>query len=87
MAAFASIRLAIAGLELPHPASPVAPFLTISAGVATATVEELTTPEELVAAADKALYMAKRAGRNRVIAGKPEALRQEADYPTVVNPS
>jgi diguanylate cyclase (GGDEF)-like protein len=32
-----SVRLAIAGLQLPHPASPVAPFLTVSVGVATAT--------------------------------------------------
>jgi diguanylate cyclase (GGDEF)-like protein len=62
-----STRLAIAGLKLPHLASPVAPFLTVSVGVATATVEGWKTPEELVAAADEALYSAKRSGRNRAV--------------------
>jgi diguanylate cyclase (GGDEF)-like protein len=62
-----STRLAIAGLKLPHPASEVAPFLTVSVGVATATVEGWKTPEELVAAADEALYSAKRSGRNRAV--------------------
>jgi diguanylate cyclase (GGDEF)-like protein len=69
-----SIRLAIAGLQLPHPASPVAPFLTISVGVATATLESHSSPEELVAAADQALYGAKRNGRNRVNVAQQEAV-------------
>jgi len=61
-----SVLLAIAGLQLPHPASPVAPFLTVSVGVATATLECHSSPDELVAAADQALYRAKRSGRNQV---------------------
>jgi diguanylate cyclase (GGDEF)-like protein len=61
-----SVRLAIADLELPHPSSPVAPVLTVSVGVATATLESHSTPEELIAAADQALYRAKKNGRNRV---------------------
>ena len=65
-----SLRLAIAGLEIPHPASNVAAFLTISAGVATASLDEWNTPEKLAAAADQALYRAKRAGRNRVVAAE-----------------
>jgi diguanylate cyclase (GGDEF)-like protein len=68
------MRLAIAGLQLPHPASPVAPFLTISVGVATATLESHSSPEELVAAADQALYGAKRNGRNRVNVAQQEAV-------------
>jgi len=50
-----SARMAIADLKLPHPASPVASFLTISAGVATASLGGLSTLEKLIAAADQAL--------------------------------
>jgi len=60
------VRMAIAALQLPHPASPVAPFLTVSVGVATATLEWNSSPETLIAAADQALYAAKGSGRNRV---------------------
>jgi len=70
-----SVLLAIAGLKLPHPASPVAPFLTVSVGVATATLECHSSPDELVAAADQALYGAKRSGRNRVNVAQREAVR------------
>ena len=79
-----SARLAIADLKLPHPASPVASFLTISAGVATASLDGWSTPEKLIAAADQALYRAKRTGRNRVIAADNEdvshASADDADH-------
>ncbi|MGA3043903.1 MAG: diguanylate cyclase, partial [Bryobacteraceae bacterium] len=61
-----SVRLALAALDLPHPASPTTPFLTVSVGVATATRDARFTSEALVADADRALYAAKKAGRNRV---------------------
>ncbi len=59
--------LAVEALNLPHSASPVAGHVTISVGGATRT----PAPEEfsfsLVEAADKAMYEAKRTGRNRAV--------------------
>jgi diguanylate cyclase (GGDEF)-like protein len=59
-------RLAILGLQLKHPNSRISPWITISAGVATANPELWNTEKELLAAADRALYEAKRGGRNCV---------------------
>lgn len=42
--------------------------LTVSLGVATMTPRDTVTPEKLLARADAALYKAKHAGRNRVVA-------------------
>jgi diguanylate cyclase (GGDEF)-like protein len=71
------LRLAVASLQLPHPVSPNDGILTISVGVATASREWLKTPEDLVAAADAALYAAKRNGRNRVEVARRNAASSE----------
>ena len=80
-----SMRLAIESLALRQPASQVTPYLTISAGIVTA--EGWTNPEELIAAADQALYTAKRSGRNRVVASPCAGIHRIADDPAVVNHS
>jgi diguanylate cyclase (GGDEF)-like protein len=60
-----SIRKAIMALGIGPPLEP-AKRMTVSAGAASTIPGLGTTPEQLVAAADRALYDAKRAGRNRV---------------------
>jgi diguanylate cyclase (GGDEF)-like protein len=74
------VRRAVMDLNLPHPASPGPAYLTISAGVATA-ISGQDTPEKLVKAADQALYMAKRQGRNRVILA-PESVSGLSTMPS-----
>ncbi len=61
-----AIRLAVEAEVLPHAASPTAPHVTISLGVATVEASDRNEPKELLRAADDALYEAKRLGRNRV---------------------
>jgi diguanylate cyclase (GGDEF)-like protein len=58
-----------------RPGSPVETAVTVSIGVAEA-VLRTNRPEEVVKAADKALYAAKREGRNRVVAWPGPASRE-----------
>lgn len=63
-----AIRSSIAAAALPSPGSRVAPFVTVSIGVAVGpTSSEANAAEHLQRQADQALYAAKRAGRNRVM--------------------
>jgi len=48
------------------PETGLSHHLTVSVGVACCAPSSATTPERLIQAADKALYAAKRAGRNRI---------------------
>lgn len=59
-------RCGVEQLRIAHAASDVANWVTISAGVAAVVPDDQGEPNRLVAAADRQLYRAKRAGRNRV---------------------
>jgi diguanylate cyclase (GGDEF)-like protein len=61
-----SLRSAVQSLGLPHPCSLAGPQVTVSIGSATRIPVNGQAPSSLVTYADKALYRAKRGGRNRV---------------------
>ncbi|MEG4116288.1 diguanylate cyclase [Microcoleus sp. N9_B4] len=60
-----SIREAIRHLAIPHEQSDVSSIVTVSMGMATVIPTAGISPDELVALADRALYDAKRQGRDR----------------------
>jgi diguanylate cyclase (GGDEF)-like protein len=64
------IRRAVLAAEVVHPASPTAPFLTISVGVAARRAgrspDGRAAGDDVLHRADEALYRAKVSGRNRV---------------------
>ncbi len=67
------LRQAVEALALPHPTSPIGDRVTISLGVAAVQAHEGEF-DQLLIAADAALYRAKKKGRNRVEAsGAPAA--------------
>lgn len=61
------IRLAVENMKLPHQSS-ASSVVTISIGVASSFPDQGLSPTALLLQADTNLYLAKRAGRNRVIA-------------------
>ncbi len=61
-----TLRAGIAQLTIPHHQSSLGGRITLSLGVATAVPSSGSRYEELLAATDRALYTAKRAGRDRV---------------------
>lgn len=73
----------LAQLALPHAASPTAPCVTMSMGLAALVPRDAQGAETLVASADVLLYQAKSAGRNGyrmggvgVVAGQDDAAAQ-----------
>ncbi|WP_232731726.1 GGDEF domain-containing protein [Kamptonema formosum] len=59
-----TIRSAVRALQLPHPKSLAAGTVTVSLGVSCITPDCDTSPAQLIAAADLALYQAKLDGRD-----------------------
>lgn len=64
------IQKTVSGLQLPHEKSKIAPFITVSIGMSTSPLDKAKADsfEELLKRADMALYKAKQAGRNQVMA-------------------
>ncbi|MGB8843197.1 MAG: diguanylate cyclase [Aliidongia sp.] len=61
------IRSAVLALEIVHAKSAAAPVVTVSIGIAASNAADADEPDELLVEADRRLYEAKAAGRNRVV--------------------
>jgi len=71
------LRRAISGLTIDGAARSGGKMITVSVGVATAVPDDRILPEDLLLAADRSLYQAKRLGRDRVV--QAPSLRVLAD--------
>lgn len=74
------MRAAVERLQIPHKEAPGG-YTTVSVGFAIAQATDAGTPEALLAAADAALYRAKREGRNRTVEAVVSDPLEEATAP------
>lgn len=65
-----ALRTGVEALGITHSSSSISKVVTISLGVATLIPQRDSSPDQLIMAADQALYQAKRDGRNRVVSHK-----------------
>ncbi|MBD3922283.1 PAS domain S-box protein [Paenibacillus sp. PR3] len=72
------IEQQVKGLRIPHAASKVNEYVTVSIGVATMIATPELKREDLIEQADRALYRAKLAGRNRIVVDSDAELSQSS---------
>jgi len=75
------IRVAICALRIPHEARRIGmPIVTVSIGVAASDSRLITRADQLIGAADEALYQAKRLGRDRTVIAfeEPEGVASDS---------
>ncbi|GAC1406444.1 MAG: hypothetical protein NVSMB64_12110 [Candidatus Velthaea sp.] len=80
------LREAIAALRIPHSGSTLG-RVSLSVGVASYIPTTNTIPSDLVRAADRALYAAKIAGRNRVVASGYESQAKPVERAQAATPN
>jgi diguanylate cyclase (GGDEF)-like protein len=74
------LRIQIRQLKIVHVRSLVDPYVTLSLGIASITSTVELSLESFIALADKALYDAKRQGRNRVVLKTEKNITEVLDY-------
>lgn len=75
------LRARVERLGIPHPSSTAGPVVTCSVGVSSVLPGAEATARTLLDQADRALYQAKREGRNRVRAWRPGASAPHPEPP------
>ena len=71
-------RDAVAQLSIPHERSPAAPYVSISGGISLLPQKADSTAKQLISAADRNLFQAKRLGRNRMVSVQTEPTLKHA---------